>query len=156
MGQNNRDRLRLYFSGASIAVGIPFMLLEVFGMIVGHSPGSTEFQSQYWMLFTGSNFFFGAVAGFLVARRSSIEPMQVGVTTGVLAYLLQQVVYLVYYAGAIPNDLNLTIALVGGTIVGSGAYRYKARIDALNETIDTDIKLDKEQSGEEETLPTEG
>jgi len=89
----------------------------------------------------------GLVGGYSAARIAKGDLVRVGTVTGVLAYILQQVVYTIFYGWGAVGDALTMIGLIGGSTVG--AALYKSRADAYARIKSRRMKEEKEtQDGE--------
>jgi len=118
---------RIYFAGAYIAFGIVFLGVEFLGLIFGVSPADPGLQANLHVVIIGFYLLGGIVSGFLVAKRSQGDRMQAGTVTGVLAYIILQVVHAVLYGWGSIGDVYTMIALIGGSVAGSMIYDSQAR-----------------------------
>ena len=120
-----RDSFRVYFAGASLAFGLPFLIMELLALLFG---GSDRVLSVYSTLFIAIHLIGGLLGGYSAARIAKGDLIRVGTVTGVLAYIIQQVVYTTFYGWGAVGDALTMIGLVGGSTVG--AVIYKSRVDA--------------------------
>lgn len=117
----------IYFAGAYIAFGIAFLGVEFLGLIYGVSPADPGLQAGLHVVIIGFYLLGGIVSGFLVAKRSQGDRVQAGTVTGVLAYIILQVVQAVLYGWGSIGDVYTMIALIGGSVAGSTIYDSQAR-----------------------------
>jgi len=114
----------IYWSGAFIAFGLPFLGLEALGLIYGVSPGNSVLLQSYHFVILLLYIMGGMVGGFLVTQRSSVGWTQGGIVTGVMGYVLDQVVHTVLYGWNVIGD-NFTMAgLILGSIFGAFIADY--------------------------------
>jgi hypothetical protein len=118
---------RIYFASAYIAFGIAFLGVEFLGLIFGVSPADPVLQANLHVVIIGFYLLGGIVSGFLVAKRSQGDRIQAGTVTGVLAYIILQVVHAVLYGWGSIGDVYTMIALIGGSVAGSMIYDSQAR-----------------------------
>jgi hypothetical protein len=141
--QKDQKRINsnIYWSGAFIAFGIPFLGIEILGLFYGVSPSNSVLLQSYRFVILFLHIMGGMVGGYLVAQRSTVGWQQGGIVTGVMAYVLEQVVHTVLYGWNVIGD-NFTMA---GMILGSvlGAF--------IAEYMTNRIKDEEPQQGEELT-----
>lgn len=118
---------RIYFAGAYIAFGIAFLGVELLGLLYGVSPADPRLQTDLHVVIIGFHLLGGIVSGFLVAKRSQGDRVQAGTVTGVLAYIIIQIVHTVLYGWGAIGDAYTMIALIGGSVAGSTIYDSQAR-----------------------------
>ncbi len=135
-----RETSRYYWAGAYIAFGISFLGIELLALLNGVSPTDPGLQSSLRLIIILIHLTGGLSGGFLVNLRSTVGWLQGGIITGVMAFVLEQIVHTVLYGwGAIGDDITM-YALIGGSVLGSLALEF------------TDIKKKKEkpiEKGEE-------
>jgi len=131
-----KETSRYYWAGAYIAFGVSFLGIELLALLNGVSPADTELQSRMRIIIILIYLAGGLAGGFLVNLRSTVGWLQGGIVTGVMAYVLEQVIHTVLYGwGAIGDDITM-YALIGGSIVGALALEF------------TDIKKKREKTVE--------
>ena len=131
-----KETSRYYWAGAYIAFGVSFLGIELLALLNGVSPADTELQSRMRLIIILIHLVGGLAGGFLVNLRSTVGWLQGGIVTGVMAYVLEQVIHTVLYGwGAIGDDITM-YALIGGSIVGALALEF------------TDIKKKREKTVE--------
>lgn len=131
-----KETSRYYWAGAYIAFGVSFLGIELLALLNGVSPADTELQSRMRLIIILIHLAGGLAGGFLVNLRSTVGWLQGGIVTGVMAYVLEQVIHTVLYGwGAIGDDITM-YALIGGSIVGALALEF------------TDIKKKREKTVE--------
>jgi len=118
---------RIYFAGAYIAFGIVFLGIEFLGLIFGVSPADPGLQASLRIVIIGLHLFGGIVSGFLVAKRSQGDRIQAGTVTGVLAYIILQIVHATLYGWGSIGDVYTMMALIGGSVAGSMIYDSQVR-----------------------------
>jgi len=142
--EENRDPFRVYFAGASLAFGLPFLVIELLALLYG---GSEKVLDIFSTLVVALHLVGGLVGGYSAARIAKGDLVRVGTVTGVLAYILQQVVYTIFYGWGAVGDALTMIGLIGGSTVG--AALYKSRADAYARIKSRRMKEEKEtQDGE--------
>lgn len=124
-GEEERDSFRVYFAGASLAFGPPFLAAELLALIYGDSE---RVLSVFSTFFVALHLVGGLLGGYSAARIAKGDLVRVGTVTGVLAYIIQQVVYTIFYGWGAGGDALTMVGLIGGSTVG--AALYKSRIDA--------------------------
>jgi hypothetical protein len=145
-GAEERDSFRVYFAGASLAFGLPFLMIELLALFYG---GSERVLSVFSTLFVVMHLVGGLVGGYSAARIAKGDLVRVGTVTGVLAYIIQQVVYTIFYGGGAVGDALTMLGLIGGSTVG--AVIYKSRVDAYARIQSRRMEKEKEdiEDGEE-------
>lgn len=112
-------KTQTFIAGASIAFGLPFLLIELITIIIDpeHLAAHTDFYGATYMTLY---ILGGALSGALVARRFERENMvRAGVITGALAFMLGQIVYYIFFgAGALGNTYTM-FANIGGCLAGA-------------------------------------
>ena len=125
----------IYWSGAFIAFGIPFLGIEALGLLYGVSPSNSDLLYNYQYVIIFLHVIGGMIGGFLVTQRSSVGWTQGGIVTGVMAYVLEQIVHTVLYGwGVIGNNFTMA-GMILGSIIGAFIADY----------------LDKRMNNEEDT-----
>ena len=105
-----KETSRYYWAGAYIAFGV--------------SPTDTELQTRMRLIIILIHLTGGLAGGFLVNLRSTVGWLQGGIVTGVMAYVLEQIVHTVLYGwGAIGDEVTM-YALIGGSVVGALALEF--------------------------------
>jgi len=121
-----KDKRRIYFAGAYISFGVAFIGVEALGLLYGVSPADAELQSSLHAVIAALYLLGGFVGGFLVAKRSEGDLVQAGTVSGVLAYILLQIVHATLYGwGSIGSSYTI-IALIGGSAAGAAVYVSQA------------------------------
>ena len=143
MGEEKEQRSvssNIYWSGAFIAFGIPFLGIEALGLIYGVSPSNSLLLHSYQSVIIFLYVIGGMLGGYLVTQRSSVGWTQGGIVTGVMAYVLDQVVHSVLYGWNVIGD-NFTMAgLILGSILGAFIADY------LDKRIKNDEALEEDDS----------
>jgi hypothetical protein len=116
---SDQKRFQIYFAGASLAFGLPFLIIEIMGLIIGD-----EFLSEYSVIigffYISIHAFGGLLGGALVARNVQREEMiRSAAISGLMAYLLHQIVYYLFFGASVIGDPYTLFALIGGSIAGS-------------------------------------
>ena len=113
---------RILFAGANIAFGVSFIGLELLGLLHGVSPADPDLQANLNLLLVGINLLGGYAGGYLTAKNHRGDALQQGTLIGVLAYIIQQIVFATLYGwGAVGNGFT-TLALIGGAMAGAVLY----------------------------------
>jgi hypothetical protein len=150
-GEEERDSFRVYFAGASLAFGPPFLAAELLALIYG---GSERVLNVFSTLFVALHLVGGLLGGYSAARIAKGDLVRVGTVTGVLAYIIRQVVYTFFYGWGAGGDAVTMIGLIGGSTVG--AALYKMRVDAYARIKSRLIEEDKEKvDTEDEEEPSQ-
>jgi hypothetical protein len=149
-GEEERDSFRVYFAGASLAFGLPFLVIELLALLYG---GSEKVLDIFSTLVVALHLVGGLVGGYSAARISKGDVVRVGTVTGVLAYIIQQVVYTIFYGGGVVGDALTMIGLIGGSTVG--AIIYKSRVDAYARIKSRRIKEMEEKEDVEDEEPNQ-
>ena len=123
--EEEKDSFRVYFAGASLAFGLPFLIIELMALIYG---GSERVLSVFSILVIALHLLGGLLGGYSAARIAKGDLIRMGTVTGVLAYIIQQVVYTIFYGWGSLGDALTMIGLIGGSTVGAAIY--KSRVDA--------------------------
>jgi hypothetical protein len=146
--EEEKDSFRVYFAGASLAFGLPFLIIELLALIYG---GSERVQTVFSTLVVALHLLGGLLGGYSAARIAKGDLVRVGTVTGVLAYIIQQVVYTIFYGwGAVGDSLTM-IGLIGGSTVG--AVLYKSRVDAYARIKSRRIEEREEKEDAEDEEP---
>jgi hypothetical protein len=148
--QEQRDSFRVYFAGASLAFGLPFLIIELLALIYGDSE---RVLSVFSTLFIALHLVGGLLGGYSAARIAKGDLIRVGTVTGVLAYIIQQVVYTIFYGGGAVGDALTMVGLIGGSTVG--AIIYKSRVDAYSRIKRRKIEEEETENGEEGQEPSQ-
>lgn len=138
-GGGERESFRVYFAGASLAFGLPFLAIELLALIYG---GPEIVLDTFPVLVVALHLFGGVVGGYSAARIASGDLVRVGTVAGVLAYIIQQVVYRLFYGGGVGGDALTMVGLIGGST--AGAVLYKSKADAYARIRARRMKEEKE------------
>jgi len=133
-----KESSRYYWAGAYIAFGVSFIGLELLGLLNGVSPNDLEFQSNLRFIILMLHLTGGLSGGFLVNLRSSVGWLQGGLVTGVMAYVLEQIVHTVLYGWGGIGDEYTMFALIGGSVLGALLLEYTDLKDKLKKTKDNE------------------
>ena len=119
MSDPKRQLFQIYFAGASLAFGLPFLVVELIGLIVGDD-FFTEYVAIFGFIYISIHALGGLLGGSLVARNVKKEEiMRAGAISGLMAYLLHQIIYYVFFGAGVIGDPYTLFALLGGSIAGS-------------------------------------
>ncbi|MBN2334226.1 hypothetical protein JXL21_01620 [Candidatus Bathyarchaeota archaeon] len=102
----------------------------------------------YFNLFIGLHLIGGVLGGYLAARGAKGDLIRVGTVTGVMAFIIQQIVYTVFYGRGAVGDAYTMIGIIGGAV--SGAVIYKTKADMAQRR--TDILTRAKRAASEDTL----
>ena len=124
MTDQKKQIFQIYFAGASLAFGFPLLVGEVISLVFGGF--SNEFSQLFSILYILLHVLGGLVGGTLVARKvDKQETVRAGAVTGLLAFLLHQVVYSFFYGTGVIGDPFTLFALIGGSIAGAMYTKQK-------------------------------
>jgi hypothetical protein len=118
---------RILFAGANIAFGVSFIGLELLGLLHGVSPADPDLQANLNLLIVGMNLLGGYAGGYLTAKNHRGDALQQGTLVGVLAYIIQQIVYATLYGWAAVGNGFTTLALIGGSMAGAVLYESQMK-----------------------------
>ncbi len=122
MDKTNKQSFQIYFAGASLAFGFPLLLGEIVGGIVGTNL-SNDFSETFSILYVLLHLIGGLFGGALVARNvPEQEALKSGAITGLLAYVLHQIIYFIFFGAGVIGDPYTLITLVGGSVIGAFLY----------------------------------
>ncbi len=117
--QNEKSLLQIFIAGASLSFGLPFLLIEVISLIVG-AAFFTTYKDLFGALYITLYVFGGLVGGALVSQHVEMKKISsAGVTNGLLAFMLQQVISFLFFGAGVLGDTYPMFALIGGSIFGS-------------------------------------
>ncbi len=140
--EDSKKTSQIYWAGAYIAFGIPFLGLELLGILNGVSPANADLQNNMRLIILLLHLAGGLVGGYLVTMRSSVGWLQGGIVTGVMAYVLEEIVHTVLYGWRAIGDQFTMFALLLGSVIGAMVYEY---IDSKNM-----VKINAKKTDEEE------
>ena len=115
--------------------------------------GSERVLSVFSTLFVALHVLGGLLGGYSAARIAKGDLVRVGTVTGVLAYIIQQVVYTIFYGGGAVGDALTMIGLIGGSTIGAAIY--KSRVDAYARIKSRRIKEEEEKEDAEDEEPNQ-
>ena len=158
MSEPQKKNSQMFLAGACIAFGIPFLLIEIISLLVG-----VEFFDAYkdlfGVLYISLHVLGGIVGGSLVARHIEMKHiLRGGVITGMLAFLMQQVISFIFFGAGVVGDTYTMFALLGGCIMGSlltRQNRKNAEKEAKEKAASEEPKEDLEKVKEKEEASEE-
>lgn len=124
MSRDQIEEFRQYFAGASVAFGLPFLLLEFFGLLFS---SNEVFQRYFNGIYIGINIIGGITGGYLTARRTKEKEIRSGMITGFLAFIIQQAIYAIFYGLKSLGDMYSFFGLIGGAIFGAVIWSFKKK-----------------------------
>ena len=119
MVEESQKTISYYFAGASLAFGLPLLLLEILGLAYSLNMDRGIAEPWFNLIYLGLHLMSAALSGVLVGRRSSENWFRVGGVTGLLAYLLQQIIYLIFYGTRAIGDIYALSVLLTGCLIGA-------------------------------------
>jgi len=154
--QGTRMPRRVIFAGANIAFGVSFIGLEFLGLLYGVSPADPGLQANLNLLIVAINLLGGYVGGYLVAKNTQGDTLQHGTLTGVLAYIIQQIVHATLYGfGAVGNAFT-TLALIGGAMAGAVLYgSHVKRLSRIREAASRAEEVESPSGPEDSEVESE-
>lgn len=150
MSDQQKQLFQILFAGASVAFGVPFLLIEVIGLIIGFELYNT-YPTLFGVLYI-SLYVLGGILGSSLATRK-VELGQItrfGVLTGLIAFFIQQIVYFIFFGAGVLGDTYSMFALLGGSIMGS-IYTRQNRKRLEKELAEKESENSVEEPSEEET-----
>lgn len=125
MAEQTKQDFQIYFAGASLAFGLPFLIVELLGILIG-SELLNQFPETFGLMYVSLHLVGGFLGGALVARRMKIsESLRAGAITGLLAYILHQAIYYLFFGSGVIGDPYILFAIIGGTTVGAFYMRQR-------------------------------
>lgn len=124
MEDQKKQNSRIYWAGAYISFGVSFTLLELLAFIYNVTPANDAFQQRFRLLIIIIYLSSGLIGGFLVVAKSEVSWGQGGIVSGVMAYVIEQVVHAVLYGWNSVGDVATMFALIGGSLLGAAIYEY--------------------------------
>ncbi len=119
MEKTEKHFFKIYFAGASLAFGFPLILVEIIG-VIGGLRLIDEFSLVYSISFILLHLLGGLLGGALVVKNMpERDHIKSGLVTGLLAYLLHQFTYVVFYSAGVLGDPYTLLGLVGGSTAGA-------------------------------------
>lgn len=124
MSKEQIEEFRQFFAGASVAFGIPFLILEFFGLLFS---SNEVFQKYFDVIYFGFHLIGGITGGYLTARRIKEKEIRSGIITGFLAFIIQQAVYAIFYGLNSLGDLYSFVGLIGGSVIGAFIWKFRKK-----------------------------
>jgi hypothetical protein len=118
---------RIIFAGANIAFGVSYIGLELLGLLYGVSPANPDLQANLNLVIVGMNLLGGYAGGYLTAKNHRGDALQQGTLIGVLAYIIQQIVFATLYGWGVVGNGFTTLALIGGSMAGALLYESQMK-----------------------------
>ena len=150
MSDHQKQSFQILFAGASVAFGVPFLLIEVIGLVLGMELYNT-YPTLFGALYISLYVLGGILGSSLATRKVELDQMtRFGVLTGLAAFFIQQVVYFIFFGAGVLGDTYTLFALVGGSLMGS--IYTKQNIKRLEkELAEKEAEKPAEEPSEEET-----
>lgn len=150
MSDQQKQLFQILFAGASVAFGVPFLLIEVIGLIAGLDLYNT-YPTLFGVLYISLYVLGGILGSSLATRKVELEQItRFGVLTGLIAFFIQQIVYFVFFGASVLGDTYTMFALIGGSIMGS-IYTRQNRKRLEKELAEKEAEKPVEEPSEEET-----
>jgi hypothetical protein len=150
MSDQQKQLFQILFAGASVAFGVPFLLIEVIGLIAGLDLYNT-YPTLFGVLYISLYVLGGILGSSLATRKVELEQItRFGVLTGLIAFFIQQIVYFVFFGASVLGDTYTMFALIGGSIMGS-IYTRQNRKRQEKELAEKEAEKPFEEPSEEET-----
>ena len=89
---------KIYWAGAYISFGLSFLGLELIALLNGITPDNTNFQKNFRLLILAIYLIAGFIGGLLVVEKSSIYWFQGGLFSGIIAYIIDQIVHAAFHS----------------------------------------------------------
>ena len=125
MADPQKQLFKIYFAGASLSFGFPFFLVELISLFVGEG-FLNDYSVIFGFIYISLHLIGGLLGGALVARRvEKADIFRSAATSGLLAYILHQIIYYLFYGTSVVGDTYTLFALLGGSIVGALYIRQK-------------------------------
>jgi len=150
MSDQQKQLFQILFAGGSVAFGVPFLLIEVIGLIAGLDLYNT-YPTLFGVLYISLYVLGGILGSSLATRKVELEQItRFGVLTGLIAFFIQQIVYFVFFGASVLGDTYTMFALIGGSIMGS-IYTRQNRKRQEKELAEKEAEKPFEEPSEEET-----
>jgi len=122
---NPKKQFQIYFAGASLSFGLPFFLVELISLFVGED-FFNEYSVIFGFIYISLHLLGGLLGGALVSRKvEKADILRSAATSGLLAYILHQVIYYLFYGVSVVGDTYTLFSLLGGSVVGALYTRQK-------------------------------
>lgn len=122
MGERSERVFREYMAGASLAFGLVLITLQLLNVYYDYRgvglEGLAGYADEFFTLFLALHIAGGALGGYLVGRRREEKPLQAGLVTAVIAYMIEYLYYIIFER-AFPGSLWALFGFVGGGVVGA-------------------------------------
>lgn len=150
MSDQQKQLFQILFAGGSVAFGVPFLLIEVIGLIAGLDLYNT-YPTLFGVLYISLYVLGGILGSSLATRKVELEQItRFGVLTGLIAFFIQQVISFIFFGAGVLGDTYTLFALVGGSIMGS-MYTRQNRKRQEKELAEKEAEKPVEEPSEEET-----
>jgi hypothetical protein len=150
LSDQQKQSFQILFAGASVAFGLPFLLIEVIGFIFDMEL-YTSYPTLFGVAYISLYVFGGIIGGSLATRTVETKHItRAGVTIGLIAFFIQQVISFIFFGAGVLGDTYTLFALVGGSIMGS-IYTKQNRKRLEKELIEKEAEEAVEESSEEES-----
>jgi hypothetical protein len=111
-----------YLAGASLAFGLVLLTFQVLNAYYAYTGVGQEvlagYAEAFFTLFLGVHITGGVLGGYLVGRRRKEKTIQAGVFTGLIAYIIEFIYYLIF-EGSFPGSPWAVLSFVGGGTIGA-------------------------------------
>ena len=129
MSDPKKILFQIYFAGASLAFGLPFLIVELISLIVVDE-FYQEFSVIFGFIYISIHVLGGIIGGALVARRvQKKDILRAGATTGLMAFIIHQIIYFFFFGASVIGDPYTLFALLGGSVTGSLYIRQNIPVD---------------------------
>ena len=119
MSDPKKQLFQIYFAGASLAFGLPYLLIELISLVIGEEIFN-EYSVILGIIYISLHTLGGLLGGSLVARRvEKKDILRSGAISGLMAYLLHQIIYYLFFGTSVIGDTYTLFALLGGSIIGA-------------------------------------
>lgn len=115
---------KIYWAGAYISFGLSFLGLELIALLNNITPDNANFQKNFRLLILTIYLLAGFIGGLLVAEKSSIYWLQGGLVSGIIAYIIDQIVHATLYGWAFVGNVLIMSTLIGGSLLGAAIQEY--------------------------------
>ena len=122
MGERPEYVAREYLAGASLAFGLVLLTFQAINSYYAYIGVGQEVLAEYadafFTLFIGLHVTGGLLGGYLVGRRREEKTIRAGVYTGLIAYVIEFIYYLIF-EGSYPGSPWAILSFVGGGAIGA-------------------------------------